>query len=115
MFQLGYGYCLQGHDDPWYQQARLAIHNFAKSPLISSVSISSNSLWNIWMNIVLDFLVNAFPVLVYVPDWFPGAGWKRTAKAWKAIKEKALDEPYEWVKLQVVSSIVLSIEANRLT
>ncbi|CAE6337602.1 unnamed protein product [Rhizoctonia solani] len=85
MFQLGYGYCLQSHNDPWYQQATLAVDIFTKAPLIS------------------NFLVNAFPVLVYVPDWFPGTGWKRTAKAWKAIKQKALDEPYEWVKLQVAA------------
>jgi hypothetical protein len=62
---------------------------------------------------VLDFLVNAFPALVYIPDWFPGTGWKRTAKAWKAIKQKALEGPYEWVKPQAVSFIILSTSANQ--
>ncbi|KAH7335701.1 cytochrome P450 [Rhizoctonia solani] len=87
MFQLAYGYHLQGHDDAWFQQARLTVHRLTEGPLIT------------------NFLVNAIPALVYVPDWFPGTGWKRTAKTWKNDKENALNEPYEWTKSQVAAGV----------
>ncbi|KAK0213682.1 cytochrome P450 [Armillaria fumosa] len=30
-----------------------------------------------------SFLVDIFPILKFVPDWFPGAGFKRKAKEWR--------------------------------
>ncbi|CAE6503274.1 unnamed protein product [Rhizoctonia solani] len=87
MFQLAYGYRLQGPQDPWFQQARLTIHRLTEGPLVT------------------NFLVNALPALVYVPKWFPGAGWKRIAKTWKNDKEKALNEPYEWTKSQLAAGV----------
>ncbi|CCO36772.1 O-methylsterigmatocystin oxidoreductase Short=OMST oxidoreductase [Rhizoctonia solani AG-1 IB] len=48
-------------------------------------------------------MVNIFPSLSYVPDWFPGTGWKRTAREWKALKERAQSVPYEWTKAQLAA------------
>ncbi|GAB1528409.1 hypothetical protein RhiTH_011603, partial [Rhizoctonia solani] len=50
-----------------------------------------------------NFLVNVLPPLSYVPHWFPGAGWKRTAYRWRILKEQALSIPYEWTKAQIAS------------
>lgn len=55
-----------------------------------------------------DFFVNILPILNRVPDWFPGTGWKQTARTWRANKERAVDEPYEWTKAQVVSIIYIN-------
>ncbi|KAJ7189263.1 cytochrome P450 [Mycena filopes] len=49
------------------------------------------------------FLVDTFPLLKYVPDWFPGAGFKRQAKAWRKIAEDFRDVPFDEVKHQVAS------------
>ncbi|ELU36525.1 cytochrome P450 domain-containing protein [Rhizoctonia solani AG-1 IA] len=84
MFRLAYGYHLQGHDDLWFQRARLAVYHASKAPLMT------------------NFIVNVAPILAHIPDWFPGASWKRVAKEWRTNKQKALDEPYEWAKSQVV-------------
>lgn len=34
----------------------------------------------------------------YVPSWFPGAGFKRLAAAWKKDLENTADIPYEFVQ-----------------
>ncbi|KAF8693049.1 cytochrome P450, partial [Rhizoctonia solani] len=87
MFRLAYGYHLQGHNDLWFQRARLAVNHASKAPLMT------------------NFIVNVAPILAYIPDWFPGAGWKRVAKEWRTNKQKALDEPYEWAKSQVATGV----------
>lgn len=34
----------------------------------------------------------------YVPSWFPGAGFKRLAREWRANLETVADKPYDFVK-----------------
>jgi hypothetical protein len=39
----------------------------------------------------------------FVPEWFPGAGFKTKAREWsRTLYEQSL-EPHEWVKEQIVS------------
>ena len=50
------------------------------------------------------FLVETFPILKHVPSWFPGAGFKRTAAAWKDVAHNMRNAPFEktmesWVRL----------------
>lgn len=37
----------------------------------------------------------------HLPDWLPGAGFKRLAKAWKANLDSVVDIPYAFVKQQM--------------
>ncbi|KAB5591991.1 Cytochrome P450 family protein [Ceratobasidium theobromae] len=85
MFQLGYGYTLQGDQDPFFLRAQSAIDQVTEAGMFT------------------NFFVNILPILNRVPDWFPGTGWKQTARTWRANKERAVDEPYEWTKAQVES------------
>jgi len=48
------------------------------------------------------FLVDVFPFLQYVPDWFPGTAWKEFAKNSKKLREALYTIPYEWTKSQMV-------------
>ncbi|KAJ5297431.1 hypothetical protein N7508_007680 [Penicillium antarcticum] len=49
------------------------------------------------------WLVDIIPALKYVPSWFPGAGFKRTAKLWREHLVGIADRPYEFVKQQIES------------
>jgi hypothetical protein len=51
--------------------------------------------------------VDLFPFLQYLPIWFPGAGFRRKAMKWKAKMEEFAEKPYEYVKKNIVSSLVL--------
>jgi hypothetical protein len=42
-----------------------------------------------------DFLVNTLPALKYIPEWFPGAGWKRAARFWRQEKEALVEDLYK--------------------
>ncbi|CAE6464715.1 unnamed protein product [Rhizoctonia solani] len=47
------------------------------------------------------FLVNLIPWLQYVPEWLPGAGWKRIARDWREHKERTFSGIYKWTKQRV--------------
>ncbi|KAJ7639327.1 cytochrome P450, partial [Roridomyces roridus] len=40
------------------------------------------------------FLVDLFPMLAYVPSWFPGAAFKRNAAKWREINEVMRTKPF---------------------
>ena len=41
----------------------------------------------------------------YLPSWFPGAGFKRSAVEWKKLIEDFVNEPYEDCKQKIVSRL----------
>ena len=48
------------------------------------------------------FLVDLFPILVYVPSWFPGAGFQRKAAYWRKLSESMVEKPFRHVQEQLV-------------
>ncbi|KAI1012337.1 hypothetical protein LB503_004750 [Fusarium chuoi] len=49
------------------------------------------------------FLVDLIPILKYIPDWFPGAGFKTTAKQWRSNLESSVEDPAAFVEHQVAN------------
>lgn len=39
----------------------------------------------------------------YIPDWFPGAGFKGKAKVWRKYVMAMIDNPFDYVKKSMVS------------
>ncbi|EJD54730.1 cytochrome P450 [Auricularia subglabra TFB-10046 SS5] len=60
------------------------------------------------------YLVDVLPVLKHIPDWFPGAQFKRDAKVWKVIAERARDEPHEFVVKQMAAGKARPSMTSRL-
>ncbi|KDN41204.1 hypothetical protein RSAG8_07618, partial [Rhizoctonia solani AG-8 WAC10335] len=48
-----------------------------------------------------EFIVNFIPTLKYLPDWFPGMGWKLSLRNWREHKEHTTAAPYNWTKDQI--------------
>jgi hypothetical protein len=48
------------------------------------------------------FWVDLFPVLAYVPSWFPGAGFKKKAAHWRKLNETLVEKPFHYVQEQLV-------------
>ena len=48
-------------------------------------------------------LVDFFPILQYLPKWFPGAGFKRKAALWKADVMGMVDIPWAMMEDPAVS------------
>lgn len=43
--------------------------------------------------------VDIFPILRYVPSWFPGTGWQQTAKLWNKTVTDVINIPFAYAKL----------------
>ncbi|KAH7334824.1 cytochrome P450 [Rhizoctonia solani] len=80
-----YGYTVEDTNDPLVRDSATIIENF------TIAAIPGN------------FMVNFIPWLKYVPEWFPGAKWKRTIMEWKQLKGRVVNGPYEWAKAQIAS------------
>ncbi|CAE7061222.1 unnamed protein product [Rhizoctonia solani] len=83
MLRLGYGYRLESEDDPFFTDAQLTFDRIVESMMFT------------------NFYVNIFPALTYIPEWFPGTGWKRTGHEWRRHRWETLRALYEWTKRQV--------------
>lgn len=64
-------------------------------PLVKLIELESKNFATI--AVPMAWLVDVFPILDYLPEGFPGAGFKKTAKKWKALLEQAVDIPFNFV------------------
>ncbi|KAK0436560.1 cytochrome P450 [Armillaria borealis] len=64
ILQISHGYTIQEEDDPFIELAERTMNQ-------SSLATAPGG-----------FLANIIPILTRVPDWLPGAGFKRTAREW---------------------------------
>ncbi|KAG5745174.1 hypothetical protein H9Q70_012134 [Fusarium xylarioides] len=49
------------------------------------------------------FMVDLIPILRYIPDWLPGAGFKTTAKEWRSNLESSVEDPAAFVEHQMAN------------
>lgn len=49
----------------------------------------------------LHWVVDAVPAIKYLPNWFPGTSYRKTAEEFKAVNEAAAEIPYLFVKQQL--------------
>jgi len=84
---LSYGYPVQPGKDPLVDLVDTAVSQFGQGTDPGA------------------FLVDVVPALKYVPVWFPGAGWKRTAERFRRTLTNMTDVPYRFVQEQIVGSL----------
>ncbi|KAK7449241.1 hypothetical protein VKT23_013386 [Stygiomarasmius scandens] len=60
------------------------------------------------------FFVNIIPALRYVPEWFPGAGFKKTAKEWAATLNDLAERPFAYVKSQMAAGMDIPSYTSKL-
>ncbi|KAG6895218.1 hypothetical protein C0992_002520 [Termitomyces sp. T32_za158] len=82
---VGYGISVDSKDDPYITTAEKGVHGF-------QVAIMPGA-----------FLVDSIPILKYVPDWMPFAGFKRKAKYWRRLALEMRTKPYEAAKRNILA------------
>lgn len=87
ILQITYGLEVQPAGDPFIDVAERAI----EGSLVASIPG--------------NFLVNSFPILKYVPEWFPGAGFHKKAREWKGYGLKMIESPFSATKRNMVRGI----------
>jgi hypothetical protein len=97
--KIAYGYTTEPYkSDPLVALAGKALDEFAKAAVPG-----------VWVVDMMPFreypayLEGKAKLLIvrYLPDWFPGTGFKRTARQWKATLIDLTERPYAFVKHQM--------------
>ncbi|KHN97557.1 Cytochrome P450 [Metarhizium album ARSEF 1941] len=83
-----------------------------KDPLVELIQLSSSQLGlagspGAWA-------VDAVPALKYLPDWFPGTGFKQTARQFRKVAEQMAQVPYEFVLRQMAAGTHKTSFVSRL-
>ncbi|KAE9404451.1 cytochrome P450 [Gymnopus androsaceus JB14] len=85
VLRISHGYEVQEHKDPFVTLANAATEQF-------SLATSTG-----------QFMVDCIPVLRHVPDWMPGADFKRKAKQWAGTLVELVEQPHNFVKQQIIA------------
>ncbi|KAH9476853.1 Cytochrome P450 monooxygenase 98 [Psilocybe cubensis] len=80
IMSVTYGLDVQPHDDPYIQVAEHGVEGFSIAAVPGT------------------FLVDAIPALKYVPEWCPGASFKRKAREWKRSTISMIETPFAAAK-----------------
>ncbi|KAG1872931.1 cytochrome P450 [Suillus subalutaceus] len=85
ILRISHGYEVKENNDPFIDLADRAMDQFSRSTAPGA------------------FIVDIVPFLANVPEWFPGAGFKRLAREWCQDLKDMVDVPYKFVKEQMVT------------
>ncbi|KZW03025.1 cytochrome P450 [Exidia glandulosa HHB12029] len=90
-------------DDWWELTHRLSAANVMRVTFGRNIPLKDDP-WVLLSDIAVDvlatlastgaYLVDLVPALKYLPDWFPGAQFKRDAKAWREIQLRSKEVPF---------------------
>lgn len=86
IMSVGYGLNVQEKNDPYITMAERGVH-----PLVAAAVPGA-------------FLVDTLPVLKKVPEWMPGAGFKKKAREWRVLSQRMVTMPFEAAKSDIVST-----------
>ena len=90
--KIGYGIAVQESDDPYISIAEEVLKGLTQAGIPGT------------------FLVDLFPILKYVPSWFPGAGFQKKAARWKEAINTMAEKPFRHVQEQLVRVLFLFFE-----
>ncbi|KAG2119058.1 cytochrome P450 [Suillus discolor] len=87
ILRISYGYEVKESNDPFIGIAKRALDNFSNP------------------NAFCDFLVEFLPFLAKVPEWLPGAGFKRLARESHEMAQEMASAPYKFAMDQMAAGI----------
>ena len=82
--KISYGIDVQDSDDPHILQTEESLNGLNEASIPGA------------------YWVDFFPILKYVPSWFPGAGFQKRAAHWRQINASMIQKPFDYVKDQLV-------------
>ena len=110
ILMISHGYKVKENDDPIVDVVDRATEQFslATEPGAFLVDVIPACMLLYKARISLPYLLilGALCLVRYVPEWFPGAGWKKTAASWARTLSEMTDIPHEFVKQQMVCNFL---------
>jgi hypothetical protein len=68
-------------------------------------STSCPSVCYVWY--IVQAILIRVQLVKYVPEWLPGAGFKKKAREWKKLSIELRDRPFELLKAAMVRPVML--------
>ncbi|KAF8884723.1 cytochrome P450 [Gymnopilus junonius] len=87
IMSVAYGLEVLPKNDPYIKTAEQGVH-----PLVAAAVPGA-------------FLVDILPILKYVPEWMPGAGFQKKAKEWKKLARTMIDVPFAAAKKNIAAGV----------
>ncbi|KAG1773897.1 cytochrome P450 [Suillus occidentalis] len=87
ILRISHGYEVKENDDPFIELADRVLYQWSRATAPGA------------------FMADIIPFLVKIPEWFPGAGFKRLAREWHDTLEELVSAPYKFVLDQMVTII----------
>jgi hypothetical protein len=120
ILRLAYDYTPRENDDPFVGQAQKVLKavGIALEPgsfLVDLLPI--RKFRELYVEETIFCFNPTFTLVRYLPDWFPGAAFKRLAAQWNKDAEDMVSAPFAFVRAQQVQSIIrrfISTSSNRL-
>ena len=84
IMKIGYGIAVQESDDPYISIAEEVVNGATEAGIPGA------------------FWVDFFPILKYVPSWFPGASFQKKAERVKKATNTITEKPFRHVQEQLV-------------
>ncbi|KIK36152.1 hypothetical protein CY34DRAFT_538031 [Suillus luteus UH-Slu-Lm8-n1] len=85
ILRISHGYEVKENDDPFIELADRVLYQWSRATAPGA------------------FMADVIPFLVKIPEWFPGAGFKRLAREWHDTLEELVSEPYKFVLDQMAA------------
>ncbi|KAJ7498243.1 cytochrome P450 [Mycena galericulata] len=89
IMSVAYGINVLPSNDPYAALAEKAMHELA------IISVPGK------------YLVDSIPILKYVPEWFPGAGFKREVKVCRELCQALVEKPFAQAKRSIAAGIAV--------
>lgn len=89
IISVTYGLNVQAESDPYLEVAERAVEGFSIAAVPGT------------------FLVDSVPILKYVPEWLPGAGFQKKAREWKNDTLKMVQAPFSAAKRNLVRNFLI--------
>ena len=94
IMKIVYGITVQESDDPYISMAEEALSGVAAAGIPGA------------------FWVDMFPILKYVPSWFPGAGFQKKAARWREGVNSMVENPFRHVQKQLVRILFFFLRSH---
>ena len=93
-------------EDPFVKLADEATEQFALSTAPGGFLVNLAP-WRKFRYPAAPNFTSNVKIVQHLPDWVPGTGFKKLAEKWRGTIERMADEPYQFVKRQMVMFIGL--------
>jgi hypothetical protein len=103
IISIAYGFDVLDDNDPYIILAQKANRSFTDATLGRFLVVGLPCLLRIAGRTELCGMSQDFiPMLKYVPEWVPGAGFQRIAREGKVLSQAVLEVPFAELKRQIV-------------